>query len=87
IAGQFDHIVDANEVEKGKPDPEVFVRASDALGLLPEECAAVEDSDAGLQAIKSAMMKSVGVGEDIDLTLCDVSVKSTEELSMTKMLF
>ncbi len=73
----FDHIVDAGEVLKGKPDPEVFLRASIALSLFPEECIGIEDAPAGIIAIKSAMMSSVGVGGAVKNVECDVYVKDT----------
>jgi alpha,alpha-trehalose phosphorylase len=82
IVHLFDYIVDAGDVIKGKPDPEVFVRAASALHLFPEECAAIEDSRAGISAITSGRMKSIGVGDAVDPALCNIYVKSTSMLKM-----
>ncbi len=82
----FTHIVDARDVIKGKPDPEVFIRAALALGVLPCECVGVEDAPSGIVAIKSAMMKSVGVGDAVDAAMCDVHVKDTSTLTREVLL-
>ncbi len=50
------------DVTKSKPDPEVFLMAAKKLGLKPEECVVVEDSQAGIEAAKAGGMGSLGVG-------------------------
>lgn len=50
------------DVTKSKPDPEVFLVAAQKLGLQPEECLVVEDSEAGIVAAKRGNMGSLGVG-------------------------
>jgi beta-phosphoglucomutase len=62
IEDQFDFIVDANEVIKGKPDPEIFLRAAEGLGVSPRDCVGIEDASAGIESIKLAGMYSVRVG-------------------------
>ncbi len=63
IEDQFDFIVDANEVIKGKPDPEIFFRAAEGLGVSPRDCVGIEDAAAGIESIKLAGMYSVGIGD------------------------
>ncbi len=63
ITDLFDTVVDANHVVHGKPDPEIFLRAAQALGCAPAQCLGVEDSLAGLQAIRAAGMRSLGIGD------------------------
>ena len=46
---------------RGKPDPEVFLKAADLLGVSPERCLVVEDATVGVQAAKSAGMKCIAV--------------------------
>lgn len=46
----FDAISDGNNISRSKPDPEVFLKAAQFLGLEPEECLVVEDAVAGAQA-------------------------------------
>jgi beta-phosphoglucomutase len=71
IAELFDHVVDANLIARSKPDPEVFVAATNALGVVPEHCIGIEDAVAGLQAIRAAGMFALGVGDPKVLTLAD----------------
>jgi beta-phosphoglucomutase len=63
ISKMFDHVVDANHLERGKPDPEIFLKAAKELQASPEECIGVEDAVVGIQAIKSAGMYAIGVGD------------------------
>ncbi|NLJ10054.1 MAG: beta-phosphoglucomutase [Treponema sp.] len=62
IQSFFDVIVDGNRVVNAKPDPEVFIKAADDLGLPYRQCVVFEDSLAGIEAAKSAGMKVVAVG-------------------------
>lgn len=58
----FDKISCGLDTTKSKPDPEVFLVAAKKLGLPPEECLVVEDSQAGIDAAKAGGMKSLAVG-------------------------
>lgn len=44
IIGYFDEFVFGNEVEKGKPNPDIFLKACEKLSEKPEECLVLEDS-------------------------------------------
>lgn len=61
IREQFDVIVGAEEVSKGKPDPEVFLVTAQLLGVDPADCAAFEDSNPGIRAALAAGMRVVGL--------------------------
>jgi beta-phosphoglucomutase len=63
IADMLDAIVDGTEIENSKPDPEVFLKAAERVGLKPSECVVIEDAEAGIEAAKAAGMKFVGVGD------------------------
>ncbi|TDR31138.1 beta-phosphoglucomutase [Hydromonas duriensis] len=71
VTDLFDTIVDARDVINGKPDPEIFLKGAQQLGLSPSECIGVEDAVAGIQAIKSAGMFAIGIGEPSVLTQAD----------------
>jgi HAD superfamily hydrolase (TIGR01509 family) len=60
IDSVFDKMVTGNDVSKGKPDPEIFLKAAEQLGVLPEECMVIEDSGFGVQAAKKAGMFCFG---------------------------
>lgn len=66
IYNNFDCIVDPSSVEKGKPDPGIFLKAAEMLGIDSKDCVGFEDAFAGIQSIKSAGMYAVGIG-DADL--------------------
>lgn len=55
----FEAFAFGNEVEHGKPAPDIFLHAASQLKVLPENCVVYEDSEAGLKAAHSAGMKSV----------------------------
>lgn len=61
IRSLFDAVVDASEVKKGKPDPEIYLKAAEKAGCPAENCIVFEDSMAGIQAGISAGMKVIGV--------------------------
>jgi alpha,alpha-trehalose phosphorylase len=79
IADLIDAIVDPAALIKGKPDPEVFFRAAEMLGVPFEDCAAVEDAQVGIEAIKAARMFAVGIGRG--LVGADWRLDRTEELT------
>ncbi|WDC84391.1 beta-phosphoglucomutase [Caloramator sp. mosi_1] len=58
----FDAVIDGTKVTNAKPDPEVFLKAAEELGLKPEECCVFEDAVAGIEAARRANMKVIGVG-------------------------
>ena len=57
----FDATVYGNEVENGKPAPDIFLKAAKLLGAKPEECIVFEDSDNGIKSGFNAGMKVIGV--------------------------
>ena len=74
----FDEISDGNNIAKSKPDPEVFLKAAEFVGLAPAECAVVEDAYAGIDAAKSGNMMAVAIG---DATGYDKADERIEKLS------
>lgn len=54
VTGYFQQFVFAGEVERGKPAPDVFLKACEKLGQAPEDCLVLEDSEAGIQAAHAA---------------------------------
>lgn len=58
----FDAIVDGTKITKAKPHPETFLKAAEALGIMPDACVVFEDAAAGVQAAKNAGMRCIGIG-------------------------
>lgn len=86
LTGYFDYIVNAAEITKGKPDPETFTVAADALNILYSDCVGIEDAAAGVEAVNRAGMFSVGVGDNAHLSHADYLVGNTQELEFQKIL-
>ena len=61
LMGRFDVEVTGDEVECGKPAPDLFLLAAERLGVPPESCVVFEDAPAGLQAAARAGMRRVWV--------------------------
>ena len=78
----FESIVDGNAVSKAKPDPEVFLRAADSLGIAPDRCVVFEDAVAGIEAANSAGMLSVGIGDPEVLANAKYNFKDFTEIDL-----
>lgn len=63
IAGLFDYIVDAANIQRSKPDPEIFLAAAAGLGVPPAACLGVDAAAAGITSIHAAGMAAVGIGQ------------------------
>lgn len=77
----FDAVSDGTNITKSKPDPEVFLTAAEYLKLSPEECAVIEDADAGIRAAKAGGMMAVAIGRAADGEKADKQIDSLEELT------
>ncbi|MDR4433102.1 beta-phosphoglucomutase [Bacillus tequilensis] len=82
IIDDFHAIVDPAALANGKPDPEIFLTAAALLGVSPADCAAIEDAEAGISAIKSAGMFAIGVGHEQSMFGADLIVRHTCVLTL-----
>lgn len=78
----FDHIVDGNDVTNPKPDPEVFLKGADALGLSPSQCIVFEDAASGVEAAKKGGFMAIAVGNSNIQHLADDYLNTLEEFSL-----
>ena len=81
----FDAIVCGDDVEKGKPSPDIFLKAAKKIDVEPENCFVVEDSPAGIKAAFSGGMKGIHVedlkvAEEDILKYCQKSFKDLQEV-------
>lgn len=60
ISGFFKIIISGEEVKNGKPAPDIFLKAADLLGVNPNECMVIEDSENGVGAAFAAGIKCIG---------------------------
>ena len=77
----FEAILSAEDVHRGKPDPEVFLIAAAKLGVAPAHCIVVEDALHGIEAARAAGMKSIGISQNGKPLPADVVVRSLDLLN------
>jgi beta-phosphoglucomutase family hydrolase len=76
----FQSIVSAENVRRGKPDPEVYLLAAARVGVPAERCIVVEDALAGIEGARRAGMRSIGISHHGNDLPADVVVESLELL-------
>ncbi len=76
----FQGIVSAEDVRKGKPDPEVYLTAAARVGASPGRCIVVEDAVAGVEGARSAGMHSIGISHNGKRLPADLVVQSLDLL-------
>jgi HAD superfamily hydrolase (TIGR01509 family) len=59
IAGRFELVVSGDQITHGKPAPDIYLLAAQRLGIPPEACVALEDSEAGVLAATAAGMRTI----------------------------
>ena len=83
----FEATVSSEEVEHGKPAPDVYLEAARRLGVAPGRCAAIEDSHSGIRSAKAAGLRVVAIPnssyppEPEALAQADVVIRSLDELT------
>ena len=76
-------LVTADDVRRGKPDPEGYATAAARLGIGASDCVVVEDAPAGLAAARAAGMRAIGLTSQsppAELADADVVIRSLREL-------
>lgn len=63
LSGFFDAVSDGNNITRSKPDPEVFLKAAEYLGMEPADCLVVEDAVSGAEAGHAGGFKVACVGD------------------------
>ena len=84
----FGVVIDSSSVKNGKPDPEIYLKSAEKLGVLPERCIVIEDSVPGAEAGIRAGMKVVAITtthskEELEQT--DLVIDAYKELSFEKL--
>ncbi len=88
IAGLFDLILSGDEVGRGKPAPDIYLRAAKELGVTPENCVVVEDAPSGVAAARAAGMRCLAVGTSASqsgLVAADRVVGGLEEVNLQSL--
>lgn len=82
----FDFIIDPSSVKNGKPAPDIFLRGAEVFGVTPKECIGFEDSQAGMEAIKSANMYGIGIGEKDILYKADIVFSEMKDVTIEDII-
>ena len=77
----FDAVSDGNNITRSKPDPEVFVKAAQMLGIAPENCLVVEDAVSGAEAGHAGGMKVACLGDAALNKAGDWNMRTIRELT------
>ena len=85
IVDLFDAVIDGNKVTKAKPDPEVFLKGAEAVGVSPAECVVFEDAIAGVEAAIAGGMKAVGIGSPDVLGEANLVISGLDKMSLEKL--
>jgi beta-phosphoglucomutase len=76
----FNAVIDGNAVSRAKPDPEVFLKGAEAMGLLPRVCVVFEDALAGIEAARAGGMRVIAVGRPELLPGADRCISSLKDM-------
>jgi beta-phosphoglucomutase len=78
----LDHLISNQDVVKGKPDPEMYLKAMDIFDVKPEECLILEDNDHGIQAANASggHLLKIGVPDDVTYQAIKTRIAEVEAL-------
>ena len=85
LRDKFDVIIDGNRISRAKPDPEVFLKGAEEMGLPPSSCVVFEDALAGIEAAIAGGMKCVGVGSPETLGKADLVIPDLRKISIKQL--
>ena len=85
ITEYFDAVITAEDVQNGKPAPDVFLKAAQTIGCRPDNCTVIEDSSFGILAAKRAHMFCIAYDNPTsgkqDLSAADRIIRSFQEIN------
>ena len=79
---KFDAVVDGTKVTRAKPDPEVFIKGAEELGVSPQNCLVFEDAQACIDAARYAGMSIIGIGKEENLKNADYVIPGFENMNI-----
>lgn len=86
LRDEFRVVVSGEQVPKGKPSPDVYLRAAELLGVNPANCVVLEDARHGVAAAKAAGMRCIGFvnpnSGNQDLTQADLIVNKVGDIRL-----
>jgi beta-phosphoglucomutase len=79
--GTFEALLSGSDVQRGKPDPDIFLAAAQRLKMNPRDCLVIEDALPGVEAAHRAGMKAIGVLTTHPQLEADILVCSLQDLT------
>lgn len=76
----FDAVSDGNNITRSKPDPEVFLKAAEFIGLQAAECLVIEDAHSGIDAAKAGGFTAVAIGDATTHKGADYKITNLSDL-------
>ena len=87
LTGAFDLVLGGDDVTRGKPDPDIYLKAAAGLGLPPEQCIAIEDSPIGIAAAVAAGTCTIAVRTDytrhLDVSQAHAILETLEDFDLS----
>ena len=84
----FDVAVCSTDVRRTKPEPDIYLRATELMGLDPADAVAIEDSPAGIKSAKSAGIRTIGLRTgmttNLDISKADEIIESLREFDVDR---
>ena len=81
LNGTFEAMISGADVQRGKPDPDIFLAAAQRLNVKPQHCLVIEDATTGIEAAHRAGMKAIGVLNTHPHLEADLVIKSLQDLT------
>ena len=78
-------LVSADDVSKGKPDPEPYLMGAKLLGMNPSECLVIEDAPAGIRAAHAGEMKAIAITSTYPASALQEADVVVEKLAQIKI--
>ncbi|WYP26632.1 HAD family phosphatase [Alkalihalobacillus sp. FSL W8-0930] len=89
IEDHFTSVISGEEVNQGKPAPDIYLETAAVLGIDPKDCVVLEDSHNGARAAKAAGMTCIGYAApdagDQDLSITDTVVQAIDEIDVDQL--
>ncbi|MBD3254678.1 MAG: beta-phosphoglucomutase family hydrolase [Candidatus Lokiarchaeota archaeon] len=89
IQNHFDIVIAAEDIEKGKPAPDVFLHVANSINIPPKNCLVIEDAPVGIEAAKRAGMKTIALTtthNKEELKEADLIIENLTEVNVQKIL-
>ena len=84
-----DEVVSGDDVDRGKPEPDVFLEAARRLGLPPERCIVIEDAPSGVESAHRAGMRAVAIASTgrtrMELEAAELVIESLGEIDHERL--